>query len=84
MRASFEAARKNPGEALTIPGSKIITDAIAAGKSSSTSTNWFDPSLLPPYDRVSKYFHIAVTAVNVAPGSISFKMFTPTPPQLRK
>jgi hypothetical protein len=82
MRTSFEAAKKNPGEAAAMPGAKVLSSAFGS-KAGGSMTNWFDPALLPAYDRVAKYFNLSVTAVNVSPGGLTFKIFTPTPPQLR-
>ncbi len=45
---------------------------------------WLDPALLPPFDQVSKYFHIAVYGGNATAQGLSWKLFWPAPPQLRK
>jgi len=85
MRSSFESAKKDPAAAATLPGVGKIAGALSNKPAETGSvTNWFDPSLLPPYDRVSKYFHMTVTAINVSPGAITFRVFAPTPPALRK
>ena len=47
-------------------------------------SEWFDLSLLPPFDRVSKYFGFNVSAIHVSRGAIAFRIFTPLPAQLRK
>jgi len=44
--------------------------------------DWMDYSLLPDFDKVSKYFYISVTGGNVTADGISFKAFAPRPPQL--
>jgi hypothetical protein len=84
-RATFEAARKDPAVLLALFGLtrlELITTPL--GLDPKAISEWFDPALLPPYDRVAHYFHLNVSAVNVSPNAITFKMFTPTPPQLRK
>jgi hypothetical protein len=43
---------------------------------------WMDFSLLPDYDKVSKYFYFSVYAGNATADGISFKLFAPRPPQL--
>ncbi len=43
---------------------------------------WMDFSLLPEYDRISKYFYLSVTGGNVKADGISFKVFAPRPPGL--
>ncbi len=82
MRVSFEAARKDPSRFTVLPGAKSVPGLGAASEGNSL-TNWFDPSLLPAFDLVAKYFFMDVAAVNVGPGAITFKIFAPTPPALR-
>ena len=43
---------------------------------------WLDFSLLPDYDAVSKYFYISTFAGNANTEGLTFKFFTPHPPQL--
>lgn len=85
MRSTFEAAKKDPGALLSSLGT---LQALVGLTSSSSQTNglaeWLDASKLPAYDVVSKYFHMEVSAVNVSPDTITFRMFAPTPPQLHK
>ena len=44
----------------------------------------FDCSLLPDYNKVTKYFHFSVYAGNVNVDGLTLKMFYPIPPQLKK
>ncbi len=46
--------------------------------------DWFDFSLLPSFDQIAKYFHFSVYAGRAGPDGISFKTFSPLPPQLGK
>jgi len=43
-----------------------------------------DFSLLPPFERVAKYFAFTVSSAAVSPEGIDFKVFAPTPPGLKK
>ena len=43
---------------------------------------WFDFSLLPDYDAVSKYFYISAYTGSANSQGITFKVFNPRPPQL--
>jgi hypothetical protein len=43
---------------------------------------WLDFTLLPDYDSVSKYFYLSVFAGNANSDGLTFKVFTPRPPQL--
>ena len=47
-------------------------------------SEWMDFSLLPDFDKVSKYFYFSVTSGNVTADGLSFKVFAPRPPQLGK
>jgi hypothetical protein len=44
--------------------------------------DWLDFSLLPDYDRVSKYFYFTVYGGAVTTDGLSLKVFTPRPPRL--
>jgi hypothetical protein len=46
--------------------------------------HFVDFSLLPPFDQISKYFYFDVYAVSVSPDGLTFKMYTPVPPEMRK
>ena len=45
-------------------------------------SEWMDFSLLPDFDKVSKYFYFSVTSGNVTADGLSFKIYAPRPPQL--
>jgi hypothetical protein len=45
---------------------------------------WFDYSLLPSFDRIAKYFSFTVYGASAGNDGISFKSFSPTPPELKK
>lgn len=47
-----------------------------------TMNDWMDFSLLPNYDRVSKYFYFSVFAGSSTTDGIDWKFFTPRPPGL--
>jgi len=81
-RAAFETGKNNPKAASALLGTGQLS-TLMGGESKGVS-EWFDLSLLPPFDRVSKYFGFNVGAINVSPNAITFKVFTPTPTALRK
>jgi len=45
-------------------------------------TGWFDYSLLPGYEPVSKYFYFSIFTGTTEPDGLTFKSFAPRPPQL--
>jgi hypothetical protein len=84
-RAAFETAKKDPEAMTDLLGTGRLSAVFGAGANSKKGVNeWFDFSLLPSFDRVSKYFAFDVGAIAVSPQAISFKVFTPTPAPLRK
>jgi hypothetical protein len=46
------------------------------------SRNWLDFSLLPEYDKVSKYFYFTVYSGSATTDGLTFKFFAPRPPQM--
>jgi hypothetical protein len=90
-RAAFETARKNPqavasllGGGEGISGVLGMGAAPGAGGEKGGMAKWIDPALLPAFDQVAKYFSFNVSAVGVSPNAITFKLYSPTPPQLRQ
>jgi hypothetical protein len=45
---------------------------------------WVDFSLLPPFDKISKYFYFAVYGGGATVDGLTLKMFVPVPPQLKQ
>jgi hypothetical protein len=84
-RFEFETLRNSA--AATSEGSPS-TAAMALGLGSMPNAasfkDWMDFSLLPPFDKVSKYFGIRVYTVGSTPDGILFKMYSPVPAGLRK
>jgi hypothetical protein len=89
MRIAFEALRKGVTTTGTTPESlglnyNPVTDSIPFASPERTFRDWMDFSLLPPYEQVGKYFHFTVSASSANVDGITFKYFSPTPPQLKK
>lgn len=45
---------------------------------------WIDFSLLPSYDKISKYYNFVVSAGQTSVSGITFRLFAPVPPELLK
>ena len=45
---------------------------------------WFDLSLLPPFEKIGKYFYFLVYAWSANPDGFTFKLFAPSPPNLKE
>ena len=80
-RTVFEALRKG---AATEGGDKMLAPGIAAFNPENPIKSWMDFSLWPPFEKIAKYFYIMVYTGSANADGISFKVFYPTPPQLRK
>jgi hypothetical protein len=80
-RVVFEALRNNAGtnstSSATLPGLGGLPNA-------GTFRDLMDFSLLPPFDKISKYFGFSVYTASANMDGLSFKMFAPVPPGLRK
>jgi hypothetical protein len=86
MRTTLELLKKVPasatnaplaGAAALMPGGANLPGAGQALKS------WMDFSLLPPFDKISKYFYFRVYSGSATVDGLSFKVFSPVPPGLR-
>lgn len=67
------------------PTALMLRQLFAAAESSGKGVNlndWVDFSLLPPFEKVEKYFYISVYAGSVGPDGFTLKTFAPTPPGL--
>jgi hypothetical protein len=81
MRATFTAL-KNSSTANPPSGGANAFSALPFASPEKIFGGWMDFSLLPEYDKVSKYFYFSVTSGNVTADGFSFKIFAPRPPQL--
>ena len=46
--------------------------------------DWLDFSLLPPFDQIAKYFSFTVYSGSANADGLSYRIFSPVPPQLKK
>jgi hypothetical protein len=75
MRAFFTNLKNNPDTASAEAGP--LSEVHGKG-----SRDWLDFSLLPEYDKVSKYFYFTVYAGSATTDGLAFKFFAPHPPQM--
>lgn len=84
-RGALDATQKDPSAIASLLGAGQIATVLGwVGGDAKTMTESFDLTLLPAYDKVAKYFYLNVNALGVTADGITFKMFTSTPPPLRK
>jgi len=77
MRPFFAALKNDPNS--TSGGGNLLM-----GLWGGNLGDWLDFSLLPDYDRVAKYFYFTVYSGSADTDGLTFKFFTPRPPQLRQ
>lgn len=77
MRAFFSALKNSPPDKGANP-----LGALPFASPGKMFGDWVDFSLLPDFDKVSKYFYFSVTGGSVTADGLSYKMFAPRPPQM--
>jgi len=77
MRAVFTALKNAPPNSRANP-----FGALPFSSPEKIFGDWVDFSLLPDYDKVSKYFYFSVTGGSATADGLSYKVFAPRPPQL--
>jgi len=83
-RAAIETLKKESGTLANMLGASPLTVLSQNVADASKFKDWVDFSLLPSFDAIAKYFYINIASGNVTSDGISFKVFTPTPPQIKK
>ena len=78
MRVMIEVLRKNPDLFATALAFSPL--APKGGQPDKALKEWLDFSLLPPFEKVAKYFGITVYAGHVSKTGYTLKVFTPKPP----
>jgi hypothetical protein len=82
LRGTFETLKNDSAtlrKLFSLPALQDKPGADAAGQ----EKEWFDFALLPPFDQIAKYFHIVVYSGSATSSGLSWKLFAPTPPQLK-
>ncbi len=85
MRVQLELLRQlatNSSPELQDPMTPI-PESLGVGLPRQGLTEWFDFSMLPPFEQIEKYFYHTVYAGGAGIEGLTMKIFSPTPPQLR-
>ena len=82
-RHAFEILRKESGTLASLLAGSPFAGRLGMGEDQNKFKEWVDFSLLPPYDRIAKYFHIGVWSGAVKADGLHFKVFNPNPPGLK-
>ena len=83
MRVMLETLKNDSSSLEKMLGMMPLAPRLS-GKDGKGLKDWLDFSLLPPFDRISKYFYFTVYAGSANADGLSYKIFSPTPPQLKK
>ena len=83
-RATFDALRNSPATPDGSPSAAAMMLGLGSLPNAGSFKDWMDFSLLPPYDKVSKYFGFSVYTLSSTPEGILLKMYEPVPAGLRK
>lgn len=83
MRLAFEILKKESGTLANLFNSSGLAGRFAVGEDAMKFTEWLDFSLLPPFERVAKYFHFSVYGGSLDSRGYTFRYFSPKPPQMQ-
>jgi hypothetical protein len=84
MRAVFQALKKNPASPNAISGLSLLSGIPGFATPERSFRDMLDFSLLPEFEQVAKYFHFTVHGMSATSEGLSYKAFSPTPPQLNR
>ena len=84
MRHTFETLKKESGTLANLFAGSPLAGRLGMDDDSKKFKEWIDFSLLPSWDRISKYFYISVWSGGLTPEGFALKAYTPNPPQLKK
>ena len=84
MRNTFETLKKESGTLANLFAGSPLAGRLGMDDDSKKFKEWIDFSLLPSWDRISKYFYISVWSGGLTPEGFALKAYTPNPPQLKK
>ena len=84
MRLLFDTLRRSASDTNGATPPSVLGSAIPFASPETKLRDWLDFSLLPNYDKVSKYFGFGVYSGSANVDGLTFRLFSPTPPQLKK
>ncbi len=83
MRTTLETLKKESGSLANLFGNSPLAGRLGMNEDDKKFKEWFDFSLLPNFDKIAKYFTFTVWGGSVNSEGLNFKMFAPTPPQMK-
>lgn len=84
-RQFFETLKASANSQTNLTAASLLPGlGLLPGDGSLPVAQWFDPTRLPAFDRVSGYFHRAVYSVSASPDALTVRVFAPMPPALKQ
>jgi hypothetical protein len=85
MRAQFDVWKKNPGDPSAADSTSLnaLRSSLGVPAAGQEVRTWMDFSLLPTFDKVSKYFYFSVCGAAANIDGLTLKFYLPAPPQLK-
>ena len=86
QRALFEAMKKVSAADTNAPvsGMTPISESFGMELPEASLKEWFDYSLMPPFDAIAKYYNFTVYGGSANVDGLTLKVFMPVPPGLKK
>ncbi|HEY5913044.1 MAG TPA: hypothetical protein VJA21_20835, partial [Verrucomicrobiae bacterium] len=84
MRDVVESLRQASGPGTnTAAGSSMLPAGMNLSGPARIFRDWVDFSQLPPFDKISKFFHFTIYGGSATVDGLTLKMFAPVPPGLK-
>lgn len=84
MRTTLETLKKDTATIERLFNENPLGKKADSAQAATELKTWFDFSLLPPFEKISKYFSFIVASGMTSPEGLGLKYFSPTPPALKK
>jgi hypothetical protein len=84
MRTTIETLKKDTATIERLFNENPLGKKADATQAATELKTWFDFSLLPPFEKISKYFSFVVAGGATSPEGLGLKYFSPTPAALKK
>jgi hypothetical protein len=84
MRTTIETLKKDTATLERLFNENPLGKKADATQAATELKTWFDFSLLPPFEKISKYFSFVVAGGTTSPEGLGLKYFSPTPAALKK
>ena len=82
-RAGLEMLKKNPPSGASLAPLLPLPDLIAEPLADEMNLGgMLEAPLLPPFERIAKYFHYSVYGLSASATGVTLKCFSPSPPEL--